>query len=189
MHKYEKEVVNLDQKRIVISQMIIAVISILLGTILHFLFEWTGENKIIASFSAVNESVWEHLKLAFYPMLLMAILEYFFLKNMTNNYMEAKAIGIFVSISFIIVFFYTYSGILGKNYLIIDIASFIASILLGEYVAYQIMIMPNMSNVQTKILSVGIIAYLLISFIVATYIPPKVNLFKDPETQNYGIES
>ena len=46
----------------------------------------------------------------------------------------------------------------------------------------------NESNIKTKILAVIIMIFLLISFIVCTYNPPKVNLFRDPVTGNYGIE-
>lgn len=178
----------MEKKKLILAQMIVVMLSIILGTVLHFLYEWTGENKIIASFSAVNESVWEHLKLAFFPMLFFGIIEYFFVKDIANNYIEAKAVGIFTAISFITIFFYTYTGILGENFLFIDILSFLASVILGEYVSYQIMIMEEASNMQTKILAGTIIVYLLISFIVATYQPPKINLFQDPVDQKYGVK-
>lgn len=35
----------------------------ILGTLLHFLFDWTNGSVIAALFSAVNESIWEHMKL------------------------------------------------------------------------------------------------------------------------------
>ena len=46
----------------------------ILGTLLHFTYEWFGENLFIASFSAVNESTWKHLKLLFFPMLITIII-------------------------------------------------------------------------------------------------------------------
>ena len=48
----------------------------ILGTFLHFLFDLTGENLVAGMFSAVNESIWEHMKLIFYPMVLFAIIEW-----------------------------------------------------------------------------------------------------------------
>jgi len=36
----------------------------LLGSGLHFLFDWTKHNRFVALFSAVNESYWEHIKIA-----------------------------------------------------------------------------------------------------------------------------
>ena len=47
-----------------------------LGTFLHFLFDLTGGSLVAALFSAVNESIWEHIKLIYYPMLLVSLLEY-----------------------------------------------------------------------------------------------------------------
>ena len=35
------------------------------GTILHFLYDWTGESILVSPFSGVNESTWEHMKLLF----------------------------------------------------------------------------------------------------------------------------
>lgn len=170
------------------TQIIVTLSSIVLGTILHFLYKWTGENIIVASFSAVNESVWEHLKLVFYPMLLLGIIEYFFVKDIANNYIEAKSIGIFSSICFIVISFFTYTGILGTNFLFLDILIFILSIILGEYVTYKFMKRQNESNKNTKILASAILIFLLLCFIVFTYITPEVNLFRDPITGTYGIE-
>ena len=167
------------------AQIIVIILSIIIGTLLHFTYEWSGENSFVGSFSAVNESTWEHLKLVFFPMLLLAIIEYFFIKKEANNYIEAKTIGIFTSICFIIIFFYTYTGILGVNFAIIDILTFIISIILGEYVAYKLMIRKNESTKLSKILSTLIIIFFLLSFIIFTYNPPKVNLFKDPTEKTY----
>lgn len=169
-------------------QIIVTISSIILGTLLHFLYEWTGENVIIASFSAVNESVWEHLKLVFFPMLLAAVVEYFFVNKLAHNYIEAKTIGIFSSICFIVVTFFTYTGIIGTNFLILDILIFISSIILGEYISYKLMKRKNESNQKTKLLASVILGFLLICFVVCTYLTPRVNLFRDPVTGAYGIE-
>lgn len=170
----------LNKTKIRNVQIIVIILSIIIGTILHFTYEWSGENNFVASFSAVNESTWEHLKLVFFPMLILGIIEYLLIKKEANNYIEAKTIGIFTAICFIIVFFYTYTGILGTNFFIIDILTFISSIILGEYVAYKLMTTQKQSTTLSKILSIGIIIFLLLCFIIFTYNPPKVNLFKDP---------
>ena len=109
------------------------IFSIILGTLLHFTFNLFTNNLFIASFSSVNESTWEHLKLVFFPMLIFSIIEYLFLKNYINknNYIFSKSIGIIFSIIFITIFFYTYTGILGFNISILNILSFIFAIILG----------------------------------------------------------
>ena len=64
--------------RIKTWQIMTAIIGIILGTIFHFTYEWSGKKVIIGLFSAVNESTWEHLKLLFFPMLITTFIGYFF---------------------------------------------------------------------------------------------------------------
>ena len=176
-------------KKIKTAQIIVIILSLIIGTILHFTYELSGENNFVASFSAVNESTWEHLKLVFFPMLILGIIEYFVVKKESNNYIEAKTIGIFTAICFIIVFFYTYTGILGTNFFVIDILIFILSIIIGEYVAYRLMTIENQSTTLSKVLSIGILIFLLLCFRIFTYNQPKVNLFKDPREKITDIQT
>ena len=44
-----------------------ALFTLILGTVGHFFYEWSGENKIAGIFFPVNESVWEHMKLTLLP--------------------------------------------------------------------------------------------------------------------------
>lgn len=178
---------KIKKDKFIKAQIIVIFFSLILGTLLHFTYEWSGRNLFVASFSAVNESVWEHLKLAFFPMIIATIIEYFFVKDEVNNYVEAKTIGIFTAISFIVVLFFTYSGIIGTSIIVIDILIFIASIILGEYVAYKLMKREDESTYITEILSIIILVFLLICFIVFTYLPPEVNLFRDVMKGVYGI--
>ena len=153
---------KIKKDKFIKAQIIVIFFSLILGTLLHFTYEWSGRNLFVASFSAVNESVWEPLKLAFFPMIIAAIIEYFFVKDEVNNYVEAKTIGIFTAISFIVVLFFTYSGIIGTSIIVIDILIFIASIILGEYVAYKLMKREDESTYITEILSIIILVFLLI---------------------------
>lgn len=67
-------------KRKIRNYQIVSIIFVcILGTLLHFTYELSGENQLVASFSAVNESVWEHLKLLFFPMLLSTIIGYVYI--------------------------------------------------------------------------------------------------------------
>ena len=36
-----------------------------LGTLLHFVYEWSGGSPWAAAVSAVNESTWEHMKILY----------------------------------------------------------------------------------------------------------------------------
>ncbi len=187
MELIKKVLDKVKKSKLIKAQLIAILFSLILGTLLHFTYEWSGKNLFVGSFSAVNESVWEHLKLVFYPMLIATIIEYFFVKDVANNYIEAKTIGIFTAISFIVVTFFTYSGIIGTSIIVIDILIFILSIILGEYVAYRFMKRRDESTVTTESLAIIILAFLLLCFVIFTYLPPEVNLFRDVTTGVYGI--
>ena len=65
----------MTKKSSILKFEIISTIFIMIaGTLLHFTFEWSNNNPIVGTFSAVNESTWEHLKLLFFPMLISSII-------------------------------------------------------------------------------------------------------------------
>ena len=59
-------------------------LSSLFGTILHFLYDWTDKSLLIAPFSGVNESTWEHMKLLFFPLFIFALIQSRFFKDYKN---------------------------------------------------------------------------------------------------------
>lgn len=156
----------------------------ILGTLLHFTYKFFGENIFVASFSAINESVWEHLKLLFFPMLFTTIIGYFYIGKNVSNFLCSKTLGILAAMSFIIIFFYTYTGIIGKNIAFIDISSFFVAVILGEYLAYKL----TTSNFKcNNIIAIIILTILLICFVLFTYFTPNIGVFNDPVTNKYGI--
>ena len=184
MNIYVFSLKRFDKKSILIFQIISAIFTIVLGTILHFTFLWSDKNLLVGAFSAVNESTWEHLKLLFFPMLITTIIGYFYFYKTIPNFLCAKTIGIIVAILFTIIFFYTYTGIIGTNFAVLNILTFIFSAILGEYIAYKIMISNFPCN---KTISIITLIILFICFILFTFFTPQIGLFKDPLTDNYGI--
>lgn len=174
----------MDNAKIRNYQIVSVIFVCILGTLLHFTYEFFGQNILIAPFSAVNESVWEHLKLLFFPMLLTTIIGYFYIGKNVPNFLCSKLFGIIASMLFIIIFFYTYTGIIGKSIVFIDIASFFIAVILGEYLAYKLIISNFKCN---PIITIMILAIILICFVVFTYLTPKIEIFRDPVTNQYGI--
>ena len=68
----------MNKRKIRNYQIFSVIFTFIVGTILHFTFELSGENGIVAIFSSVNESVWEHLKLLYFPMLITTVIGYYF---------------------------------------------------------------------------------------------------------------
>ena len=159
-------------------QIITVIVCMILGVLLHFTYDWSGENKLVGLFSAINESTWEHLKLIFYPMLLMAILGYFIIGEKSNNYWFAQSMGIVTAIVFTIVFFYTYTGIIGNNFDWLNIATFVVAIILGETVTYKIL--TSRKYYDAEVISRIFLIILLLSFILYTFNPPQIALFQNP---------
>ena len=98
------------------------VISIV-GTLLHFVYEWSNHNKIVSLFAAVNESTWEHIKIALTPMFLWGLYDGY-VYGFSPNYFLAKSISLLAVIIIIPLLFYGYKLITKKSILIIDIMIF-----------------------------------------------------------------
>jgi len=174
-----------NTKKLLVFQIFSAIFTLILGTILHFTFAWSENNIFIGLFSAINESTWEHLKLAFFPMLITATIGYFIFKDDFPSFLCSKTLGILIALFFTIVFFYTYTGIIGTNYAFLNIASFFLAIIIGEYTTYKL----TLNNIPCNRTNYSIILIILtISFIAFTFSAPRINLFKDPINSSYGIQ-
>lgn len=160
---------------------------IVFGMLLHFVYEWSGNNTFVGIFSAVNESTWEHLKLLFWPSFFFSIIEYICIGKDYNNYITAKAVSFYAGILSIIFLFYTYTGIVGDNFIVIDILIFIISVIISQYIGYKITICNKDVNVKVNTISFMAIVILALAFIFFTVSPPQIALFKDPVTGGYGI--
>lgn len=159
----------------------------IMGSLLHFVYQWSKEYKPLAIIAAVNESTWEHLKIAFWPALIYSIFEYSFLSNITNNFLIAKAACLLVIPISIVILFYSYTALLGHHFLIIDILIFVISICFGQIISYILLTMPKLPSFLNYF-STFIIVILIIKFSLFTFFPPKLFVFKDPASGKYGLE-
>ena len=165
-------------KRNIIAFIIIG----LLGTLGHFLYDWSGENKLIGYFFSVNESTWEHLKLLFFPTIIFSVFEYFFMKDRPENYIPAVVISLLCGMTAIVVLYYTYSGILWYNVDFINIGIY--------YIGLLLSLMKKEKIIREKSFSLNLMfwIFLLIGLIIAlafifwTYNPPSLGIFTPPLT-------
>lgn len=155
-----------------------AIFVLIIGTLSHFLYEWTNYNYIIGLFTPVNESTWEHMKLIFFPMLLYSL---FMILKLNKDYkclVSSLSSGILLGTFLIPIIFYTYSGILGYNTFILDILTFAVSVIAAFYAAYKLALSCNMQR-YTALLR-GLIIVITICFLLFTYYPPNIGLFAIP---------
>lgn len=155
------------------------------GTILHFLYDWTGGNILVSPFSGVNESTWEHMKLLFWPLFLFALVQRLFFKDQ-ENYWCVKLAEILLGLVLIPVLFYTYNGMFGKSPDWINIAIFYITALLVflfEWWAFKRDWLPC----KRPRLAFATICLIGVLFVVFTFATPQIPLFQDPLTGTYGV--
>ena len=156
----------------------------LLGTALHFLYEFT-KSPWAAAFSGVNESTWEHMKLLFWPMFIFAIIQSFFFKDY-ENFWCVKLKGALLGLSAIPIIFYTYNGVIGKSPDWINISIFFIAAALSFFYETKWL---NSSEKRCKSPTAAFLLLSLIAllFVVFTFNTPEIGIFKDPISGTYGI--
>ena len=160
---------------------------VLLGTLGHFLYDLTGGNPIIGKFFAVNESTWEHLKLLFFPFVLYWVVELFAIGKTYKNYAFAGLVGVLSGLLFIVAAFYTYTGILGGNVDFLNILTFVLGTAVAFWVEYKIL--TGKGNITLKTTSLIILIVIAFLFVIYTTNPPRIGLFKDPVTGEFGVQT
>ena len=157
----------------------------LVGTVLHFLYEWSGEAVWLSSFSGVNESTWEHMKLIFWPMLIFAVVQSFFFRAY-EDFWCVKLRGTLIGLGLIPLLFYTYNGVIGKSPDWVNITIFFISAAIAflyEWWALESKRIPSCNKSRAILLLVLIGA----TFVIFTFRTPHIAIFKDPITGAYGI--
>ncbi len=160
----------------------------LLGSLLHFTYDWSKHNKLVAIFSAVNESYWEHIKIAFWPVLFLAVVEFVLGGYNYLSFIPAKTISLYsIPVSMIAIVF-TYKQFTKKNVLFLDIFSFLLSVALAQIISSLILIQLN-ANLWTVAVSALFLLIIVTSFVLFTLYPPKeTDYFKDPISDKYGLK-
>ena len=152
--------------------------TVIVGTLLHFAYDWSNHAFLVSLIAPVNESTWEHMKLLFFPMLLFSIFCISKQKSSYQNIVSGLFAGLLLGTFLIPIFFYTYTGILGFDVFWLDIAVFILSSFFAFTSAYRLIQSGKLKN--CTYLLIGLVIILTICFFLFTYFPPKIGLFKNP---------
>lgn len=151
-----------------------------LGTWNHFFYAISGHSAIVALFCPVNESVWEHLKLLFFPFLFVSALEYVRYRRSSLRFFYSRYLGVISGMLFIASLFYTYTGIIGRNFLPIDILLFFAGVAFAFLSSHYFYLQKHSvrTSDRTFILTLWITTTLF--FFIFTCFPPDLPLFYSP---------
>lgn len=163
------------------------VFSTLLGTLLHFLYEWTGGNPFVAVFSGVNESTWEHMKLLYFPLALFALIQHLFFRE-HDAFWCIKLVGILTGLALIPVLFYMYNGVIGRSPDWVNIAIFFVSAAMA-FIVETGLFKKNTLPCHAPRVAVTAIAVIGALFALFTFFTPQIGLFRDPVSGAFGMEN
>ena len=153
----------------------------MLGTIAHYLYDF-DKNKFVGLFCTTKESIWEHIKMALTPTLLLSFVDFFIYSNNANYYL-AKFSSILVIIVFMPILYYGYKLITRKDYFILDILVFYVIIIASQLTFYEVLRIAPIHVIYRYLSCLAIFA-ILSFYIIQLFISPKNRLFNESIKRN-----
>lgn len=182
--------IKLNCKKILKYEIIGIFTIFFLGVLWHQLYDIFGGNFMVGLIAPVNESMWEHWKIGFFPIIIYSIIEYFFVKDEIKNFLFSKLISILVfelvCFSLTALWHYLLKGTPETLNLVIDITLYFIGIVFGQIAGCYTACKVNQNKLLSYIAILGILIHIIV-FIVFTINPPKYDYFKDSTTGKYGI--
>lgn len=154
------------------------------GVLLHFVYEWSGQNPWVGLFAPVSESTWEHMKLVFFPMLFYTMFFCRKWKTFSPDFCSVSACGILLGTLSVPVLFYTYSGILGAHFLFADILVFLCSLFIGFFFIYHAVSKQKYHFCKKP--AIILIFLAMACFFLFTFFPPSFGIFSEKASSASG---
>lgn len=168
---------------LIISIVIISIV----GTLSHFLYDLSNHNKFVGIFAAVNESTWEHIKIALTPTILWSLIDGY-IYGIEDNYFLAKLVSLIVIIILMPILFYGHKWVAKKDYFVFDIATFYI-VIIASQLSFYFLIQIDPIDFYFRYLSCVGVFIIFGCYMVLTLLPLKNFIFKDPLTNKYGYQA
>ena len=150
---------------------------VIAGTLLHFVYGWSGQNALAGLVSPVNESVWEHTKLLVFPVVAVGTVEAVLLHDLRRVAWATLVEAILGALA-IVAIFYSYTGALGTGPILwVDITSFVLVVAGGQWL-YLRVLLSNQITVPPAVVSVLGLLALLVLYGIWTVMPPDLPVFQ-----------
>ena len=157
-----------------------AIFTIIIGAMLHFTYEWSDRSLWIAFVAPTNESVFEHLKLLMTPFLLWTLHEYVRYGQFIKSFIPAKTAGLLAGMLFMVLLFYAYTTLGGKNDLAVDILLFIGSVVTAFAVSHALRPVSWLGFFAVRLTAKAVLLILAAAFAAFSIYPPRHPLFTSP---------
>lgn len=149
----------------------------LLSFLWHFMYDWFP-SVLTSIFFPVNESIWEHMKIIFYCLLIGSVLE-----KKGNNYYLNILVKPLVGVLFYLIIFIPLYLIFGES-MVISISLMLFTYIIMELLGIKI---SKQEELNIKALPIIIIILISILFSILTFYPLHNFLFFDSVKLGYGI--
>lgn len=149
----------------------------LLSFLWHFMYDWFP-CVLTSIFFPVNESIWEHMKIIFYCLLIGSVLE-----KKGNNYYLNILVKPLVGVLFYLIIFIPLYLIFGES-MFISLSLMLFTYIIMELLGIKI---SKQEELNIKVLPIIIIILISILFSILTYYPLHNFLFFDSVKLGYGI--
>ncbi len=155
---------------------------------LHFVYRLSDSSALGMVFGAVNESVWEHVKIFSFAYMGWAMIEAMFLKLPFRQYAVSKCIGLYTLIGSMIGFYYLYTSFTGKSILRVDVISSLVLVAAAQALSF---FLETRAERLRELFYPALLLFFLyyLMFFSFTVFPPRIKLFCDPLSGTYGINS
>jgi len=151
----------------------------LLGPLLHFAYEWSGRNGVVAAVSTINESIWEHMKILFWPLVLLAALETVFFARHYRNFLAVKAVAILSAVVLVPILYYTYTGAWGNSLSAVDITIYYIAAAAAGVITCALAPRGKLVGAWKQIVGGILLGAVAAVFVWFTYDPPGIALFQE----------
>lgn len=160
-------------KKFSLPHLLVFVAALALGVLLHFVFDWLP-SPITALISPVRESLWEHLKILFLPLLLSGL---FFSRGGRSPQLTPWLLSLLVVCGLMLAVSYIYHITLGGESMAFDIGLYAALMALGFWLPRLLWPLGEWPGVAW--LALLLTALLWVFMVWFTFSPPSHILFAD----------
>lgn len=159
----------------------------MLAALWHFVYDWIPSG-VSAVIFPVNESPWEHVKLFFFPAIILYVLQYILIGKKYKNFIFSHGLMLVLMPALTLGLFYFYRNALNiQESLMIDIMITFFCIALGSYAGYRLtLIKKDFSILKYAALVIVLVLFTLYS--ILTFYPPHKPIFYDKNIESYGLD-
>ena len=152
----------------------------IIGSLFHFIYDWSGKNIIVGLISPIDESIFQHIKLVVIPIICWWTF-YYYLKGKNDNISPEKwfagaLISLLSSIILIPSFYYLYTGALGIESLIVDVLILLVALFFAQLLGLHFF--RHSKGFDTTVVLCSFV-FIILLFAILTLHSPNLPIFID----------